>query len=177
MTLTALGTLTIGGSIPGAAAGIAAGIAGINAALPDILARIAALQAFAPAPVSFTAQLSLAQGIVANIQQAITLGLPVPDISAQIALVAALVADIEAVASGVNANLTLLASLQSLLLGGAIVAYAYDGATSAMGTELATATSAGFGGGTGATHANALILATIDAATWTSMGGVFKLTP
>lgn len=170
MTVTPLGTLSVAAVAPGAASAVIAGTAGINLALPDITARLAALQAFAPQPVSFVAELALAQGTLTSIQAALSLGLPVPDISAQIALVAAIVADLLATVAQVNTQLSILGSLEAALSADAsIAAYAFDGPRNALGSEL----SAAVGGGTG--HANALALVTTDSASWIALSAVLKV--
>ena len=171
MTITAIGTLDLSTAIPGAALGASAGLTGINAALPDIEARLDALIAFAPAPIDFAAQLTLAQSIVTSIQAGIALGLTPPDISVQIAAVEALIAVLVAQASLANAQVTILLGLQATLTAGGVAAYAYDGTIANFGSELATAL-----GGSGA-HCNALVLLTTVPATWAAMGDVLKVTP
>lgn len=171
MTITAIGTLDLATAIPGAALGASAGLTGINASLPDAEARLDALLAFSPAPIDFTAQLTLAQSIVTSIQSAIALGLTPPDISAQIAAVSALIATITAQVATANAQITILVDLQATLTAGGVAAYAYDGAINAFGSQLSTAL-----GGSGA-HCNALVLLTTVPATWTAMGEVLKVTP
>lgn len=169
MTVTPLGIVAVGTAVPGASAAVVAGVAGINLALPDLAARIAALQGFQPQPVSFVAQLAIAQGTLASIQAAITLGLPVPDISAQIALVAAVVAELLATLAQMNAQLDILLALEAPLNAGSIAAYAYDGPIGNLGGELGAAV----GGGGG--HANALALVATDSASWAALSAVMKV--
>lgn len=171
MTITALGSLSVGAAVPGVGVAVTAGIDGINGALPDIQARLAALQAFAPTPVDFTAQLALAQGTLGSVQAAITAGLPVPSISTQIAMVAALVADLLAAVAAVNAKLDILTNLQAPLDVGGVAAYAYDGQIGSLGAELGDAV------GGGSSHANALALVAAAPATWTALSAVVKVTP
>jgi hypothetical protein len=169
VTVTALGSLSVGAAIPGAAAAVSAGMSGINLALPDMTARLAMLQAFSPQPVSLVAQLALAQGTLGSVQAALSLGLPVPDISAQIAMVAALVAELLASVVQINAQLSALVALQSVLAVGGVAAYAYDGTIGALGGELGAAV------GVGAGHANALALVTTEPATWSALSAVLKV--
>jgi hypothetical protein len=169
MTITALGTLDVGVAVPGALTAVGAGIAGINGALPDIQARIDALLAFTPSPVTFAAQLALAAQITASINDAISLGLPVPSISDQIAQVAAVIAALEAQVAAVNAQLTILTGLLAPLAVAGIDAYAFDGARNALGGELGTA----LGGSTA--HANALVLVTTDPSAWAALGVIVKV--
>lgn len=171
MTVTSLGTMAVGVAVPGASAAVVAGIVGVNLALPDLTARLAALQAFNPQPVSFVAELALAQGTLTSIQAALSLGLPVPDISMQIAIVAGIVADLLATLAQVNVQLGVLATLEGVLNSGSIAAYAFDGALNALGSELGAAV-----GGSGA-HANALALVTTDSASWAALSAVLKVAP
>ena len=174
MALTYLGSLTLAAALPGAAAGFAAGIDGISLALPDIQARLDALLAFSPQPISFTANVALAQQIVASLQLVISLGISPPDISAQIAIIASLVASLYATISLINARLSIVIDLSALLDAAGVFAYSYAGAADGLGPALTAELSAGFPGGTGgAQAANAIVLATTTPATWTAMQGVF----
>jgi hypothetical protein len=175
--ITYLGSLSIGGVLPGAAAATVAGMAGINAALPDILARLDALAAFAPQPVSFSAQLGLANQMVTSVQAAISLGLPIPSIAAQLAIVGALVSDLLAAVSSVNAQLEILADFELLLGTAGVHAYAYAGDTGDLGAEFASELSGGTPGGAAGDAANALVLITTIPAVWAAMGEVFQVTP
>jgi hypothetical protein len=173
MTVATLGNLTIGETIPAATAAAAAGVAGINGALPDIEARLDALAGFAPQPIDFAAQLAQAQQIVFGVQLGITLGLPVPSMSAQIAAVAALIANLELQVAAVNANLEIIVAFQGLLATAGVRLYAFDGAAGALGTELDAAIAATpISGGT---HANALALVVLDPAAWAAFSQVFKV--
>lgn len=175
--ITYLGELSIGDALPGALAANVAGMAGINAALPDILARLEALASFAPQPIVFGAQLALAQQMVASVTAAISLGLPAPSIAAQVAIVAALVSDLLAAVESVNAQLSILVAFEALLGAAGIHAYAFAGQTGDLGAELAAELSSGTPGGAASDAANALVLITTIPATWAAMGDVFKVTP
>lgn len=177
MTTVYIGSLSIGEAVPGAAAAAVAGAAGINAALPDILGRLAALAAFAPLPVDFTAQLALAEQMVASVTLGISLGIPVPSIAAQIAAIAALVADLLAAVASINASLEIVVAFQALLGAAGIHAYAYTGVTAGLGADLTTELAGGVPGGGPTDAANALVLITTTPATWTAMGEVFKVSP
>lgn len=174
MALTYLGSLTLAAALPGAAAGFAASIEGIGLALPDIQARLDALLAFSPQPISFAAQLIVAQQIVASIQLAISIGLTVPDISAQIAIVASLVASLIATIGAINARLDIVISLTALLDAAGVFTYSYSGTADGLGPALTSELASGFPGGTGGSQlSNAVILATTTPATWTAMQGMF----
>lgn len=169
MTITSLGSLSVGAAVPGAATAVAAGTLGINTALPDIMARIEALLAFHPTPITFTEQLSLAQQTIASIQAGIALGLPIPSIELQIANMAALVADLQGQLIAINAQLAILAALQPQLLAVGIAAYAFDGTRSNLGSELAAAI------GPGSMHANALALVVTDPTVWLALSAIVKV--
>lgn len=171
MTVTALGSLSVGDAVTGCTAAVNAGVTGIGAALPDLLARIAALQNFSPLPVSLDAQLVLAQQILAGVQSAIALQLPMPDISAQLAAVAALLAQLLAALSLANAQLDICTSLQGFLGAGGVDAYAFDGTVGNFGTELSAEI------GVDIAHGNALVLLTRLPATWTALSAVVRVTP
>ncbi len=171
MSLVSLGSIDLATSLPGANAAGVAGAAGINGALPDINARIAALGAFAPAPISFSADIAAANNIAASIGVAVSAGLTPPDIAGQIAQIAALLAALEAEALAVQANLTLVTNFLGLLAAGGIDAYAWDGARNALGAAVTSAL------GSSTAHSNAIVLVTTNGATWTAMQSVFKTTP
>lgn len=171
MSLVPLGSVSLAQALPGAQVAAAAGIAGINGALPDILARIAALLAFAPAPISFSFNLVEAAKIVASLNLAIAAGITPPNIAAQVAQIAALVAALEVTVSAVNANLSIVTGFLGGLAAAGIDAYAWDGPRNGLGPALTSAL------GPSATHANALVLVTTNGATWSAMQAVFKTTP
>jgi hypothetical protein len=171
MTFTPLGSLSLAAVVPGAATVAAAGELGINLALPDIQARLAALLAFTPTMPSLSADASLAANIVADLQAAISIGLVPPDITAQLAIIAALVLDLQNKVISINAQFSICADLISLLATAGVDAYACDGAAQDMGGALTTQ----YAGD--ASHANALILVTKIGATWSAMSTLFKVTP
>lgn len=173
MTVTYCGEVSLAAALPGAALAASNGISGINGALPDILSRIAALQAFSPSPVDFGVQLQLANGIVASIENAIAIGLPAPSISAQIAAVLALIASLLATVSAVNAALGIVTSFEGLLASAGVHVFAFAGTTSTFGTAL----DASIAGTTLAGASSAIVLATDVGATWTAMSQIFKVTP
>jgi hypothetical protein len=177
MSLVYCGELTIGGAVPGANACAIAGYAGINAALPDITEKLAALLAFVPTPVDFQLQLQLAQQMVASVQASITLGLPVPSIAAQIAIVTALIADLTASVVSISAQLGIITDFQALLGAAGVHVYAYAGPANGLGGEVTTALATGLPGGAPTDATNALVLATTVPATWTAMAQVFQVVP
>lgn len=176
MALTYQGNITLQAAMPGVYAGFQAGITGIGAALPDIEARLAALAAFAPqVEVSFTAQITLAQSIIASLQAAIAAGLTPPTISAQISIVAALVAALEVTLGGINASLEVVIDLSALLDAAGVFCYTYTGTASGLGTAMQSELVSGFPGAGGASQAAfAVVLATVTPGTWDAMSGLLK---
>lgn len=177
MTVTYIGSLTIGDSLPGGVAVAAAGYAGINAALPDIQARLAALASFSPAPVDFTAQLALALQMVASVQSSIALGLTPPSIAVQIAIILALIVELEATVLSISAQLGIVVAFQVSMGTAGIHAYAYDGQVQNLGSEMTTQLAAGVPSGSPTDLCNSLILITTIPATWAVMAQIFKVVP
>jgi hypothetical protein len=176
VTCTFIGALSIGDAAPGVSVAFAAALTGINAALPDLAARIAALGDFAPQPVDFSAQLSLAQLVVQNVELCISAGIPVPSIAAQIAAVEALVAQLAAQLALAEAQVDIVTAAQARLSAGAgVFAYAFSGTAGALGAELDAARA--IGGPAGNPPINGLVLLTADPVTWAAMTALFKVTP
>lgn len=176
--ITPVGELSIGQAMPGAAAVGVAGAAGINLALPDIQARLAALLAFTPGEVNFAAQLTLALQTVASIQATIAAGIVPPSISFQLAAVAALVAELEAALVTITAQLTIIADFQALLTNAGMHVYAYSGQVDDFGDELDAEIGAGLPGGSGPTESvDGLVLVTNVGATWTALSQIMQVVP
>lgn len=177
MTITYIGSLALSASIPAASVAASAGISGINAALPDIQARITALASFAPTDVSFAGQIALAEAMIVSIESAIALGIPEISISAQIAIVSALIAALEAAVVSINASLQVVIDFQSNLASVGIHTYVYDGDANDFGNEFNTEFSGGLPGGSPTDNAKAILLITSSGAGWTSIEDIFKTTP
>jgi len=175
--LTYLGSVTTGDMIPGGKIAVLAGFDGITLAIPDLLGKIAALQAFAPTPVSFTAQRQLCNVMIQGINAAIAIGLPIPDIAAQIAAVTALVNSLLATLNTINANLNLINAFLSLLNEPGVHMYHFSGTTNNLGAEIAAATSGGFPGGAGTDATEALLIGTSVPGTWAAITQIMKVTP
>lgn len=163
MTVSYLGSLTVGAAMPGA-------VAAIDATLPDLQARMAALASFAPSTGSFSANLSLANQIVASIQAAITAGIEPPSIDAQLAAVAALIADLEA-------SLSFALEIVEAFGVAGIHAYRYSGQAGNLGTEFQAELSGGFPGGTATDATNGILLATTVPAAFAALAKILKVTP
>lgn len=181
MTATYVGSLSVGASIPSATLTAAAGAGGINAAFPDVAARLAALQAqiialglMPPLP-SFPDMLAKAEALVVSITLAIgTPGLPPPpSIATAIAALTATVADLVAMTAALNAQLSVITAFQSQLAAAGIEVIAHDGDVSTFGAQVQPLLTSHIPSG----HINALVLATSNSATWAAMSNVFKVTP
>jgi hypothetical protein len=150
--------ISIGTSIPGA-------IAALNLAVPQLQAQIDALLAFKPGAINFAADLQVAGQILTNINAGIAIGITPPSIQAQISMVLALLAPLQA-------NLAAIAAFQALL-GASVFAYGYDGATNQFGNEMNTELTHGFPGHSPTERTHALVLGTTTDAAYTAMAGVF----
>jgi len=174
MSLVALGSLSLGVAVPGAATANAALDVTIGIAAPNVTAQITAAASFTPSvSLGLDELLAIAEAILSNIEAAIAAIPPIPVLSldAQVALAASVKADLDAMLALVNAQLAIQVEIAGLLATGAIVAYAWDGANNALGPALTTE----LGGAT--THSNAIILYTTSGASWTAMQAFFKTTP
>jgi hypothetical protein len=158
MSLTYLGNVSIGATIPGVNASLVI-------AMQDLEARIAALAAFNPGSVDFNVSLQLALDIVSNLQA--SLGLTPPSISLQISLVLQLLGLLKL-------QLQVLLQLKDALVVAGVDAYSYAGRVDQLGPELATELATGLpSGAPGSAASNALVLITSIGSTWTAMGQVF----
>lgn len=165
MTVTYLGSLSVGATIPG----VNAALAVANA---DLDSKIAALASFSVSlePPSIAAQISLTQSILADLNAMATLGISPPSLSVQFASVLALLATL-------NAQLLVLQALATNLAAAGVHAYTYAGAANALGGEFSAELAGGFPGGAPTDATNALLLATTIPATWAAIAQVFKVTP
>lgn len=182
MTATYVGSLTLGAAVPGARVAAEAGQAGLNTAIPDIGARLAALQAevlalatMPPLP-SFADMLARAQALLDSITLSMTTpGLPAPpSLATAIAALEALIAQLSAITLGLNAQLNIIVNFQTLLAAAGIHVIAYDGDLSTLGTQLQGAVNAHT---PGSGHANAVALVTTDTLSWAAMTSVFQVLP
>lgn len=168
--------------MPGAAAAAQAGASGINAAFPDIQARVDALAAqiaalaTMPALPSFADMLARAVSLQASITLAMaTPGLPPPpSLASAILALQALLEALQTMVITLAGQLNAIVSFQALLAQAGVHVIATDGALTSVGTDIQAAINASVGG---SGHANALALVTTDSATWTCMSAVFKVTP
>jgi hypothetical protein len=176
MSTTYLGSLTVGGVLPGGVALGAAGVAGINAALPSLLEQLEGLLSFAPTPISLTAQISTLEAMITGLNAAITLGVMPPSLDTQIAGIAALIAALSSVVGGINAQLALITSFQAALGAAGVHAIAFEGPVANLGVEL-TGRLAAVPGLSPGDAAHALTLLTTVPATWAALAQLMKVTP
>ena len=169
-----VGSMSIGVAVPAGLSACVAGTAGINLALPDIEARLAALASFSPSLGSFAVDLELANQMIASINAAISVGITPPSISVQLALIAGLIADLSAQIVSINAQLSIIVDISGLLATAGLHVYSYRGAVGSFGGTFTTELSSGFPGGTILEDCNALVLATSSSVAWTAMQSVFK---
>ena len=158
MTITYEGSLSIGGALPGVAGAF-------EAALPDLQVRLDALATFAPTTPDFAANLSLAQGIVTNLQQAIAFGITPPNLDAQLA-------EVELAVSGVEASLGAAAALLATLDAAGLYLFTYTGNVEDFGTEFQAEIGSGLPGGGGTGACNAVVMLTKTPATWTALASL-----
>lgn len=168
-----LGSMSIGGAVPGVGANIALGLAGISSTLPELQGRLAAMVALPSVPdLTFAAQKALVQDMLANLTASIALLTAFPPLPPPPSIAAALAADIASLTAQIAdlvSKASVLVGFESLLGTGAVDAYAFDGPLGSLGSELGSAV------GSSSSHANALALVAHDSATWSAMSNVFKV--
>lgn len=177
MTTTYVGSLSIGEAVPGLNALGIAGSLGINLALPDIQARLAALLNFQVTPPSLSAQLALATQLVASLQAAIAIGITPPSIDAQLAIVAALIVDLQNAILSIQAQFNIILDIRGLLNAAGVHAYVYQGPVADMGSELTAELIHGPPGGGPSDSAQAIVLMTSLGPTWTALAQLLKVVP
>jgi len=175
MTATYLGSLSIGGALPGGVAVGAAGATGINAALPTLLDQLAALAGFVPSPVSFTAQIAGLNAMITGLQASITLGLVPPSVDLQLAELAAMLAALQAQVASIELQLAIITDFAGLLAAAGVHAVAFEGVVGALGAEVAGVLAALPISQLDPAHA--VVLATTVPATWAAMSQIFKVSP
>jgi hypothetical protein len=158
MTLALVGEMTIQAALPFPA------LAGV---LVDLQLRLSAMIDFSVKlglpGLSIAAQLQLAAQITAALQASLAIGITPPSLNIQLGIVLSAIALLEA-----------QIALFGVLLAAGVFVYVYDGPTNGLGAALTTELATGFPGHAAGTHANVIILGTVDAATWTAMQVVFN---
>jgi hypothetical protein len=175
MTATYLGSLTLGGALPGGVLVGAAGVAGINGALPTLLDQLTALTAFAPTPVSFSAQIAGLNAMITGLQLSITAGLVPPSVDLQLAELAAMLAALQAQISSIQLQLEIVTDFQSALGAAGVHAVAFEGVVGALAGDVGSVLAAVPISPIDTAHA--VVLVTTVPATWAAMAQLFKVAP
>lgn len=171
------GDISIGAVEPTATAAFTADaslLASFSAsASADLSATVDANANFSANPPSFAASITTLTNLIAEIQLAITLG--VPSVNADIGVqFSAKIALLTALTASLSAQLTVLANLASLLGTAGVLAYSWDGTGATFGADVNAVVGTGWpNGATNADPANAIILATTTPATWAAMQTFF----
>jgi len=157
--------------MPGVGLALTAGIEGILGALPQIKAELDALASFTATPISFEADIAIAQQLIVGLTAALSAGITPPSIDAQIAIIQARVAALLAIIASINANLQIVINTKSLLDAAGLFVYIYNGQVDQFGPEFTTELSGGVGGGP-TQQCNAMVMLTTTPATWTALSGL-----
>jgi hypothetical protein len=176
VTATYLGSLTIGGTMPGAAAVGVAGAAGINLVLPDLLAQIESLLSWTPTPISLTTQISTLEAMIAAIHAQITLNVPPPTILGQIVAINNLIASLQSTVASLEAQLAIIVSFQAALTAAGVHLVAYTGPVGSFGAEV-QARLGSVPGLSPADASNAIAFLTTVPATWAALSTILKTEP
>ncbi len=156
MALTYAGSLTLGQAIPIALQAQAQLASAVNAALPDVQARVDGLLAVSiQPPPSLSDLIASANALVASLSS--LLAAPLPDVGAT----ADALASLQATLGQLSASLAFSVSLGSLLSSAGIHYYVYTGRADQVGSELGGYLSGGLPGGSGPAEniAGAVLLA------------------
>jgi len=157
-----IGSLTLGGVLPSALTVIAASMGVSGGANVDLQASIglqlSAMAGFAPmGTLDFSALLTLAAQVVANVQMALTLGVTPPSVN--------MVVDLNIM---LNALLAIVMGVYGLFVKAGVRLLTYDGPQNLFGSELSTAL------GSDTSQCYGLVLTTQTA--WSAIGQVFRVT-
>ena len=141
--------------------------AALAISLPKLQAELDALLAFTPTPPSISADIALAAGILANLQANVSI--TPPDLTAQLAIVADIIARL-------TPQISLVLGVVNLLATAGLHLYAYTGTTAGFGSTLSSALASGLPGGSGSAEvcAGLALVATAGAAVG-AMPQIFKM--
>lgn len=159
MSLTPLGSMTVGDAVPGVQIAVGASLPNLQAQLAGLIAAQFDITAHPP---TIAGNLAIAQAIVASLQAQIALGVEVPTASLQLAAIATAIAAIQG-------QLTALLALEAALGQAGVFGYIYSGPTNGLGGDLTAELAAGFPGGGPTDASNAIILATSVAPAWVAL--------
>lgn len=169
MSISYIGSLTLGQAIPMASTAVLELDASVGLALPDVQARVDGLLALSIAPPPSLADLITSVQAMLLALQAL-LAAPLPDVSAT----AAALADLQATLGSLTASLAFSASLGSLLGTAGIHYYVFAGAANELAAELGSLLSGGLPGGAGgAEHIAGAILLANDGGAVSAIQSVF----
>jgi hypothetical protein len=165
MSLTFVGQLSVGDTLPGV-------LIALQIATADAQARLDALLSFkASVSLDLTAQIELAEKILASLQAALVLGLKAPSIGVQIQAVADLTIALQL-------QLRLILDLLKLFGAQGVWVWHYNGRADQLGAAMTTALATGLPAGGGPAEViDALVLATNVITTWDAMSAIFKVNP
>lgn len=165
MTVSDLGTMTLGEAIPAGLALVAAVELTVGIAAPDITAQLALAASFeAEVNLDMNAQIDIALAIIAQLEAALLLGLTAPSLSLQASIAVDISADLTVKLGLLNAQLSLALGFGFAAAGVRVLTF--DGAQDDFGSELAAEL------GADTSQAYAVVLLTQVSATWTAMEGV-----
>lgn len=169
MPFTSLGEATLGNVVPIALSATAAATASLNLQLPEINAKLAALLQLqarvAITPPSIAGSIDVLVGLVANLNLALSLGLP--SISVDLSAVAAVIAQLSASLGSLNAQLGLVLGIEATLGGASVHLLRYEGTVDGLAPS-------GIPGLSGSQEVNAIVVVGASSASWAAMQQVFK---
>lgn len=157
MTVSHLGSVTLGAAVPAALAAQGSIDLAVGVSLPEIQAKLAGLLAANLVPPTLAASLTTALQVVAGIQAAITLGLPPIDFQA--AAIAEVIVLLQDQLALLQAQASFSIALGTTLGASGIHLCKYEGEVGQFGTQLQQECSDGFPGGSASDETLALILA------------------
>jgi hypothetical protein len=177
MTVTALGSLTVGQINPGLALAVASAQLSLNAQIPSIEAQLdglaTALAGLILTPPTLATQLVGAINLVTQVTLAITLG--VPGVSFQLDAVVALIAELTATLGSLSAELSIIVGLADLLGMGGVDAYKFEGTCAQLSNQLGDFTNGGFAGGGPGSSGYAIVLTAGTPELWAALSEIFGL--
>jgi hypothetical protein len=141
----------------------------IETGLPDLQARATAIASamVTPPTISFAANIQVALDAIASMQEAVALGISPPSLSAQVAIMAAALAELQV-------SLNVLLGLSNALGVAGVHLYQYSGPVNLLGAEVYVALAGGFPDGAPSDHADALLVATSIPAAWAAIATMMK---
>lgn len=174
MTARYIGSLTIGGALPGMSALVTAGLGGISLVLPELQSRLDSLLSWRPSPITIPAQIQQLQSMIAGLQLQLSLGVAPPSMTMQLAELAKLTAELHASISQLTAQQTVLLEAQQLMATAGVHAVAFSGRADRLGLEVGGAIE-GAPGISPADATQAITLATTTPAVFAALSQLVKV--